>query len=278
MKLLALLLIAVTSSVFAQTSSGKVIGTVTDQQDAVLTGVKVTAINLATNVQQTTTSSDAGVYSLPALEPGNYRLTAEMAGFNKLNREPITVETAKSVNIDLQLTVGATSTEVTVTGESPLVQEANATVQYTVNQKAIDELPLANQSALQVLSLVPGVIGSGGGEQVGVATNYVTPGGAVSVSGGRMGSTLYQADGVSNNSLFFGRISLSFSSDAVAEVAVKVNNYSAEYGRVGGGIVTMSTKSGSNSVHGTVFSFSQNDILNAAPYNNSFNKKGLVRY
>jgi len=86
------------------------------------------------------------------------------------------------------------------------------------------------------------------------------------------------ADGVNNNSLFLGRISLSFSTDAIADVDVKVNNYSAEYGRVAGGIVTMTTKSGSNNLHGTVFSFTQNDIFNAAPFNNSFTKKGLVRY
>jgi hypothetical protein len=129
-----------------------------------------------------------------------------------------------------------------------------------------------------VLVLVPGVQGEPGTEQAAVTTSYVTPGGGISIGGGRMGSTNYLADGVSNNSLFLGRISLSFSTDAIAEVDVKVNNYSAEYGRVAGGIVTMTTKSGTNGLHGTIFSFTQNDILNAAPYNNSFTRKGLVRY
>jgi hypothetical protein len=194
---------------------------------------------------------------------------AELTGFNKLLREPITAETSKVVTIDLQLKVGDTKVEITVTGEAPLVQESNATIQYSINQKALDELPIANQSALQVLSLVPGVLGDAGGEQAAVTTGYTTPGGGVSVGGGRMGSTNYLADGVSNNSLFPGRISLSFSTDAIAEVDVKVNNYSAEYGRVGGGIITMTTRSGSNQFHGTLFSFTQNDILNAAPFLNS---------
>jgi hypothetical protein len=265
-------------SLFAQTNAGAITGTVTDQHHAVIDGARVTATNLATNVQQATVTSNAGVYSIPALEPGTYRLTAEMAGFNKLLREPISVETARVITLDLELAVGNTSTEVTVRADAPLVQQTNSTVQYNINQKQIDELPLSNQSALQVLTLLPGVVGDPGGETVAVTTGYVTPGGGMSISGGRMGSTLYQADGVSNNSMFFGRISLSFSSDAVAEVSVQQNAYSAEFGRVGGGIVSMTTKSGTNQLHGTLFSFSQNDILNAAPYRNTFDRKGMVRY
>jgi hypothetical protein len=227
---------------FAQTNAGQITGMVTDPHQAAVAGARITAVNLATNVQQTTVSSEAGLYSLPALEPGTYRLTADLAGFNRLNREPITVETARVVEVELQLTVGDAKVAVTVTGEAPLVQQSNATVQYGINTKALDELPIANQSALQVLSLVPGVLGDPGTEQAAVTTSFVTPGGGMSVGGGRMGSTNYLADGVNNNSLFLGRISLSFSTDAIAEVDVKVNNYSAEYGRVAGGIVTMTTK------------------------------------
>ena len=227
---------------------------------------------------QTTVTSSAGLYTVPALEPGNYRLTAEMTGFKKLVRDGLTVAAQHSVTIDLQMAVGETSVELTVSAEAPLIQQANATIQYGVNQKAIDELPFADQNVLSVLSTVPGVVGEPGTEQPSVYTGYVTPGSGVSVSGGRPGSTQYQADGVSNNSTFFNRISVSFSADAVQEVSVLVNNYSAEYGKVGGGIVNMSTKSGTNQFHGTVFSFSQNDILNAAPYSNATNKKGKVRY
>ncbi|MBI2687731.1 MAG: TonB-dependent receptor [Acidobacteria bacterium] len=262
----------------AQTNAGAITGTITDQQAAAMAGVKVTATNLATNVQQSSTTSNAGVYALPALEPGSYRLTAEAAGFNKLVRGPIRVVTSTTVNLDLEMPVGNTTVEVTVTAEAPLVQEATSTIAYSVNQKQIDELPLANQSALQVMSLLPGIVGEPGSEAAAVTTGYVTPGGGLSVSGGRMGSTQYMADGVSNTSQFLGRISQSFSSDAIAEVSVQQNSYSAEYGRVGGGVVNMTTKSGTNQLHGTLFSFSQNDILNAAPYRNTFDRKGMVRY
>ena len=278
MKNYTFLSLLVSIGLIAQTNTGSITGTVHDQQSAVMEGVKLTVTNLATNVKQTATSSNAGVYSLPALEPGTYRIAAEIAGFNKLTREPIQVETSKTVTVDLEMAVGNTAVEVTVKAESPIVQESSSTIAYTVNQKQIDELPLANQSALQVLSLLPGIVGDPGGETVAVTTGYVTPGGGLSVSGGRMGSTLYQADGVSNTSQFFGQISLSFSSDAIAEISVLQNVYSAEFGRVGGDVINMTTKNGTNQIHDTVFSFSQNDVLNAAPYRNSFDKKGMVRY
>ena len=276
LKLCALLCLL--TPLHAQTNAGALTGTITDQQRAAMNGVKVVATNVATNVQQSSTTGSAGVYSIPALEPGSYRITAEIAGFNKLIREPIQVETSRTVNLDLEMTVGNTTVEVTVRADAPLVQETNSTIAYTVNQKQLDELPLANQSALQVMSLLPGIVGEPGSEAAGVTTGYVTPGGGLSVSGGRMGSTQYMADGVSNTSQFLGRISQSFSSDAIAEVSVQQNSYSAEYGRVGGGVVNMTTKSGTNKFHGVLFSFSQNDILNAAPYRNTFDRKGLVRY
>src|SRR5260370_8366699 len=128
------------------------------------------------------------------------------------------------------------------------------------------------------MALLPGVLGVPGVEKAVVSSGGVGTGWGMSICGTPAGSVQYQADGVSNTSLYYGRISLSFSTDAVSEVAVLQNSYSAEYGRVGGAIVSMTTKSGTNQLHGTVFSFTQNDILNAAPDQNTFRKKGLVRY
>jgi hypothetical protein len=268
----------VAAAAAAQTNTGSITGTVFDAQQAVVAGVRVTATHLATNVSQTAATSSAGAYRLAALTPGNYRVTAELDGFKKLVREPVRVETSSVATLDLALEVGSTATEVLVRADAPLIQESSSTIQYSINQKQLDELPLANQSALQILSTLPGVLGEPGSEQASVTTGFVTPGGGLSVSGGRMGSTQYQADGVSNNAMFLGRISLSFSSDAIREVTVQQNAYSAEFGRVGGGIVSMTTKSGTNQLHGVVFSFSQNDKLNAAPYRNTFDRKGHLRY
>jgi hypothetical protein len=272
-----LLCLAALLPAYAQTNAGSITGTVFDPSRAVMDGVKVTVHNLATNVAQPATSNHAGIYSLPALEPGTYRITLEKPGFQKQIREPIRVESSSAVVLDFTLTVGNASTEVTVTEEIPLVQEASATIQYGVDLKQIDELPLANQSALSLLGLLPGVQGEPGTEQAAVTTGFTTPGAGLSISGSPMGTVQFQADGVNNTSMYYGRIALSFSTDAVAEVNVAQNSYSAEYRAAGGAIVGMTTRSGTNQLRGTIFSFTQNDILNASPWL-TFQQKGMVRY
>src|SRR6266550_2216613 len=109
MKRLAFLLLVFSSAVFAQSNTGAITGTVFDQSQAVMNSVKITATNLGTNVTQTATTNTVGVYSIPALEPGAYRLTLEKAGFKKLIREPITVEGSGAIQLDFNLTVGSTS-------------------------------------------------------------------------------------------------------------------------------------------------------------------------
>jgi hypothetical protein len=270
-------LLACSPAIVAQTNTGSITGTVFDQSEAVVNGVRIIATNLATNVTQSAVTNKDGVYSLPALEPGSYRLTLEKSGFKKLERGPITLGSSSTAQLDFNLTVGSASAEVTVNADAPLIQQASSTVQYGTDLKQIDELPLANQSALQILSLLPGVQGDPGVEQAAITTGLTTPGGGLSISGSAMGTVQFQADGVNNTSLYYGRIALSYSTDAVSEVTVAQNSYSAEYRAAGGGIVNMTTKSGTNQLHGTIFSFTQNDILNASPWL-KYTQKGLVRY
>src|SRR3981189_2605735 len=138
MKRLAFLLLAFSSAVFAQSNTGTITGTVLDQSQAVMNGVKITATNLGTNVAQTATTNADGVYSIPALEPGAYRLTLEKAGFKKLIREPTTVEGSGTVQLDFNLTVGNAASEIVVNADAPLVQNASSTIQYGVDLKQID--------------------------------------------------------------------------------------------------------------------------------------------
>jgi hypothetical protein len=266
-----------TYSAFAQTYTGSITGTVLDQSNATIPDATVAATNLATNVSQSTRSTSSGSYTIPALPPGTYRVSVEAGGFQKLNREPITVEASRVVTLDLPLTVGQAATQVTITGEAPIIQESNSVVQYTISQREIRELPLPNQNVLYALNTIPGVVGvatpgTPSSELAAWHQSFVTPGSSISVSGGRQGSTQFQADGINNNGLFFGRIGLNFSSDTIQEMTVHQNSFSAEYGRTGGGIVNMVTRSGTNELHGTLFSFTQNDKLNAAPYNRTITK------
>lgn len=268
--------------------TGVITGTVFDPQNAAVPNAKVTATNLATNTRQTAYSTAVGAYTLAALPPAAYRLTAEAPGFNTLVREPVVLAASGTVTVDMTLTIGETITQVTVTSETPLMQTATSEVRYAIKPESIADLPLPNQNVLYTLNTIPGVIGvpmglgSGSGSQPGAeltlwSQNYVTPGSGIMISGGTLGSTQYQADGISNNSTFFGRIGLNFGADTIQEVSIVEGTFSAEYGRTRGGIVNMVTKSGTNELHGTVFSFSQHDKLNAGPYNKT-NIKQLSRY
>ena len=157
--LLVFFLIGSLAALSAQSITGVITGTVFDEAAAVIPGAEVVAINMDTQVRQTTTTGEAGGYLIPALRPGRYRVTCENPGFKRLVREPIVVDTNRTVTLDLTLSVGDTATEVTVTADAPLVQESTAVIQYGVNQRAIEELPLPDQSVLHVLTLMPGVIG-----------------------------------------------------------------------------------------------------------------------
>ena len=274
---LASLILFAGVGLFAQSNSGQITGSVYDSTKAVIAQVTVVATNLATNVPQVAISNKDGLYSLPSLPPGTYRVTLEKTGFNKVVREPITVEGGSTVGLDFVMTVGETSAEVTVTADAPIIQNATSTIQYGLDLKQIDEMPVANQSAIQILGLLPGVQGDPGVEQAAITTGVTVPGAGLSISGGAPGTVQYQADGVSNTSLYYGRIALPLSSDAISEMQVVQNSYSAEYRSGGGAVVSMTTKSGTNQFHGTIFSFSQNDTLNASPWL-TYQKKGMVRY
>ena len=129
----------------------------------------------------------------------------------------------------------------------PVIQTGTSTIQYGLDLKQIDELPVTNQSAIQILALLPGVQGSirrGAGRAI--TTGCTTPGAGLSVSGGAQGTVQFQADGVSNTSLYYGRIALPLSTDAIAEMTVVQNSYSAEYRSGGSAVVSMTTKSGTN--------------------------------
>ena len=271
---LLILTLTFAALVLAQTNTGAITGTVLDQQNATVPKAKVIATNLATNVAQNTVSTSSGSYTIPAMMPGRYRVTAEASGFTTLVREPIEVEASSVVTVDLILSVGQVNTKVTVTSEAPLIQQANSTVQYTVNTKQLDELPLANQSVINVLLTMPGVVGSVGSDFATTGGGQVAPGTGISIAGGRAGSTQFLADGVSNTSMYYGRIGVPLSADQTQEVVLLENSYSAEFGRVGAGVVSMTTKSGTNQLHGTLFTFIQNAALNAAPYFNSYQQKG----
>ncbi|HZT31961.1 MAG TPA: carboxypeptidase-like regulatory domain-containing protein [Bryobacteraceae bacterium] len=254
-----------------QTFQASVSGIVSDPTGAVVPKVKVTVTDTQRGVAFTALTNQDGVYLINNLIPSTYKVTAEAAGFQiyQLNSFPLTAKQEAVLNIVLQL--GATNQTVEVSSQVQMVDPSNATLGGVVNNKSIVDLPLVNRNILTLMAIEPGVAPS---TPNNYQSNFFTSAIRYSFNGGLESTSDFQLDGVSilNQSDIPGIMGLTMlpSVDAVDEMRVQTNSYSAVYGRSGGGITTMVTKSGTNSLHGNVFEFLRNNALNA---NNFFSNR-----
>jgi hypothetical protein len=245
---------------WGQSGTSTITGTIKDGVDAVLTGARVRVTNEVTDTKLETTTNEAGSYRVGSLLPGAYRLEVEANGFQKLIREAVTVEVGQVVALDLTLQVGQMTETVTVTEAAPLTESQSSTVGQVINPQMVAGLPLPNRAASSLAALSPGVVMIDTG--AGTAENYPV----FSIAGGRARNQNFTLDGgnVSNAvGLTRPQQLTSLPVDAMQEFKVIANNYSAEYGHSTGGIVAMSTRSGTNEYHGSLFESLQNDVFNA---------------
>ena len=253
------------AGLFAQTF-GDISGEVRDPSAAAVSGATIKITNVATNATRTTESNDNGLYAFPALQPGNYTLHAEKAGFKSFNRTNLELQVQASVRVDVDMQVGAVSESVEVSAQSALLQTENATVGTVIENKRIVELPLNGRNVLQLVALAPNVsfgfpsAGQAGSRQGGVRTDQ-----SISVGGQRAQYNRYTLDGVENTDPNFNTFVVLPSIDALQEFKVQSGIYPAEFGR-GATQINISTKSGSNAYHGTLFSFVRNEKLDAKNY------------
>ncbi len=257
------------ATVLAQSFGGTVTGTVKDSTGAVIAGVKVVLTNAATNEQRTQTSADTGNFTFPLVPPGEYRLEAETSGFKKFVRAGVTVNVQQQVVIDAVLQVGDVTESVQVTGETPLLQPTTSSLGQVVNNRQITDLPLVGRNTLSLIGLTAGAqpIGNFGG--IPARTNAYNQG-FFSTSGSQVLTNETLIDGVPANAALFNAPAFVPVVDAVQEFKVQTSNFSAEFGRTGGGLVNIVTKSGANQLHGTAYEFFRNDHLDA---NNFFNNR-----
>src|SRR5262245_23768158 len=255
--------LALTASIaiaFSQTGTSSITGTVSDSTGSAIPGVGITITNQESGARVETATNEVGVYRVPSLPPGVYRIEAELPGFNKLTRGPITLLVSQTLAIDLQLQVGQISETVDVTEAAPLIESQSSDIGQAVNRQMIAALPLPNRAASSLAVLAPGVVMIDTG--TGTAENYPV----FSVAGGRARNQNLPLDGgnVSNAvGLTRPQQLTSLPVDAMQEFKIIANNYSAEYGHSTGGIVTMATRSGTNQFHGSIFESLQNDVFNA---------------
>ncbi|MFZ4794490.1 MAG: carboxypeptidase regulatory-like domain-containing protein, partial [Blastocatellia bacterium] len=252
----------------AQFETAAVLGTVRDQNGAVLQGARVTLRNPATGISATSTTDGDGDYSFPSVKIGTYRVTAELQGFSTGAVEKVTVTVEARQRVDVTLQVGATSDVVTVTGEAPLLETESSSKGQIISEKQLINLPILGRNYSSLALLTPGVRQSQSGNQGDISFRRE---GAYNVNGLRSVYNNFLLDGIDNN--FYGTTNQGFSNQAVqpspdfvAEFRMSVNTYSAEYGRTTGAVMNVSTRSGTNEFHGRLWNYVQNTSLNAAGF------------
>ncbi len=267
-----LVLFMATGLLMAQQETGRIVGTVTDPSRAVIPNASVTARSLATSAERRVTTGRDGSYVLPSLLPGNYAVTVQMSGFATA-RQQVTVPVGGIVMADFSLAVGVTSTTVEVTGESTLlVNTETQTLQSVVTTKQILELPTLTRNPYDLVAI------SGNVNQVDPRdASSASRGAGYNINGQRSASTNILLDGSDNNDTFTATVGQQVPLDSVQEFSIVSSTFTAEYGRAGGGVVNVATKSGSNGLHGTLYEFNRVSALASNPYdyNANGNKKGV---
>ncbi|MEA2542538.1 MAG: hypothetical protein QOH35_3904 [Acidobacteriaceae bacterium] len=235
-------------------------GSVVDVSDAAIPGAAVVAINTYTGVQRAATTNQDGIYVFPDLPIGSYSLKASHDGFATQERNGIELLTGRTLEIQILMPVGNTSQSVEVTSDAPLIQTSSSSVQASVDQKQMQDLPLNGRNPLQLTTLTPGTALTTVGTESGQQDNT-----GLTVNGLRATQNNFQLDGAIYNDRFFDSVPILPNPDALQEFTIQSSNYSAEYGGAGA-LVQLSTRSGTNSIHGSAYEFLRNTVLNARNY------------
>lgn len=262
-----LLLLFVSTASYAQTATGRIVGTVQDTSGAVVPGASVVATNPETTVNYKTTSSDSGKYSFEALPSGSFTITVEQTNFKKYSTTENIVTANDTVTINIPLEPGSISETVQVTATYEKVQTSQSGNTGTiVNERALETLPIANRNPLNLIAIQPGVV------------NGANTGGGTHVFGARDRAINITLDGIDINETSNGSATFSpvrTNPDSLQEYRVITSNPSAEFGRNSGAQVAMITKMGTNEFHGNVFEYHRNRSLNANEW--ELNRQGIPR-
>ena len=237
----------------AQVSSGKIVGVVQDNSGGVLPGVTVVARNVGTGVTREAMTNDRGRYEIAGLASGRYQVDASLTGFKRTSQGPVTVAVNEETRLDAVLQLGELAENITVQGESSVVQTSTAAIGKLIEEKQIVALPLIDRNFASLGLLTPGVTTRG---QSTTDASYV-------VHGQRQDSNNFQLDGVANVTLGGNTVQARPNVDAVQEFKIQTSNFSAEFGRNAGSVVQVVTKSGTNAFRGNGWEFVRNDRFQA---------------
>ena len=267
----------------AQSTNATINGQITDSQGKIVPGAEVRAINIDTNVAYPSRTNDSGIYVIPGVPPGRYRLVVRKDGFKEINKTDLVLHVQDTLEQNFALELGSISESVTVTGGAPLINTESATVSTVVDRKYVENMPLNGRSFQDLILLTPGVVTNS--PQTSSTSGVV---GEFSVNGQRTESNYYTVDGVSANTGIWvspvvpsasgslpagtalGTTQSLVSIDALEEFRVQSSTYSAEYGRNPGGQFSFVTRSGTNQWHGTAFDYLRNNAFDANDWFNNY--------
>ena len=246
----------------AQTTSGTILGAVTDQSGAVIPNTPVTLINTGSSDTRQTMTNQSGFYQFVNVPPGTYRITVRKEGFKTTTREPIDLQVEGSVQIDLTMEVGSQSQSVNVSAATPLIQAETTTLGTVIDQRQTNEIPLNGRNALNLAALVPSVVPLAGAMANQTGSNPFEWGN-YQIGGGFSNESITFIDGSPINTGYLNLTGLIPTQDSLQEFKVDTNNLPAEFGHFAGGAINFRTKSGSNELHGGAWEYLRNKVLNA---------------
>jgi hypothetical protein len=255
----AVALSASAAGLFAQ-STGTIRGTVTDPSGAAVANASVSAKETNTGIVRKSATNESGIFVFPDLPIGAYELKISASGFASQDRPNLDLLTGQTIDLPIQLSVGTQSTEITVTSETQQIQTSTSTVEQSVSQQQMRDLPLNGRNPLQLTTLTAGAVLTTVGTESGQEDNT-----GLSVNGLRATQNTYVLDGTIYVDRFFDSVPTMPNPDALQEFTIQASNYSAEHPGAGA-LVQLSTRSGTDQLHGEGWEFFRNTVLNANNY------------
>ena len=267
---LCLLCLAYAAGLFAQGGQATLTGRVTDRSGGVIPNARVEVKNTGTNITLSVETGSAGIYTAPYLPPGTYNVSIEVSGFKKFVREGLELNIGQTATVDVVLEVGLQTEQVVVTAETPLLDLAKADRGSLMDRERVAELPLNGRNPFMLAKLVGGVNFNGQ-----ILWERPFDNGAIamwSINGGLQSTNEFLLDGAPNNAQA-GSNNIAYVPpvDSVQEFKIQTNSFDAQYGKTSGGIVNVSLKSGTNSLHGSLYEFARRTAWDANSFQNNAN-------
>jgi hypothetical protein len=257
--------------------TAQITGTITDPSGAAVTMASVSVVNESTGIQWKAKTNQDGIYTVPLLQPGTYRIEVEAPGFRKMSRSGVQLAVAQTAKLDFSLELGSASQSITVSETAPLLDASSNAIGGVVTPEKVEDLPMLGRNSNALMTLVPGVRATRATTVNPVLESHYQ---FFSINGSRPNQSQFILDGGNNTNLTFNGPEYSPQVEEVQEFKIQTSSFSAEYANSGGGVINVVSKSGTNNFHGSLFEYFRNDVLAANDFfsNRSGKPRPSLRY